>query len=266
MQRARRLPSPEPHATHLNIGVVGSQQRHRVAVGGDDVALAVGADEPHLDALDGRVDVARHPARGRLLPQHIPRFDRPAKLDLHTVEHGRSDAGEPELGERIEPAGVEVDAVRPQICGDIRDIVNQEVWQQISSVQIGAVADEWRPQRFIPEPCDQRPHQQRLHHRHLVMRRHLESAQFQQTQPAAWTVGAVQLVDAELGPVGVAGDVGQQVPQRPVDDPRPGACRCSADSRAISAKAISSSYSASARPSSTRGACDVVPMNRPENR
>ena len=34
-------------------------------------------------------------------------------------------------------------------------------------------------------------------------------------------------------------------------------------SRAISANAISSSYSASARPSSTRGACEVVPTNRP---
>ncbi|CQA12495.1 Uncharacterised protein [Mycobacteroides abscessus] len=37
-------------------------------------------------------------------------------------------------------------------------------------------------------------------------------------------------------------------------------------SRSISAKAISNSYNASSRPSSTRGACDVVPTNRPENR
>ncbi len=40
----------------------------------------------------------------------------------------------------------------------------------------------------------------------------------------------------------------------------------SSASRAISAKAISSSYSVSGRPSSTRGAWLVAPTNRPENR
>ncbi len=135
---------------------------------------------------------------------------------------------------------------------------NHEVRQQVSAVQIGAVPDQRRPQRIVPEPRDQRPDQQRLHHRHLGVRRHLEAAQLQQAQPAAGGVGAVQLVDAELGAVGVAGDVGQQVPQRPVDHPgRDGAVLRRSASRAISANAISSSYSVSARPSSARGACEV---------
>ena len=54
------------------------------------------------------------------------------------------------------------------------------------------------------------------------MRRHLESAQLEQPEPAAAAVGAVELVDAELGAVRVAGEVGQQVPQRAVDEPRRG--------------------------------------------
>ena len=74
----------------------------------------------------------------------------------------------------------------------------------------------------VPEPRDQRAHEQRLHHRHLEVWRHLEAAQLQQPEPAARAVWAVQLVDAELGAVGVAGDVGQQVPQRAIGHPRLG--------------------------------------------
>jgi hypothetical protein len=51
------------------------------------------------------------------------------------------------------------------------------------------------------------------------VRRHLEAAQLEQPEPAAGGVGAVELVDAELGAVGVAREVGQQVPQRPVGHP-----------------------------------------------
>jgi len=63
-------------------------------------------------------------------------------------------------------------------------------------------------------------HEQRLHECELRMRRHLESAQFEQPEPTAAAVGAVELVDAELGTVRVAREVGQQVAQRAVDQPR----------------------------------------------
>ena len=49
------------------------------------------------------------------------------------------------------------------------------------------------------------------------MRRHLESAELQQPEPPPQRVGAVQLVDAELRAVGVAGEVGEQGPEGPVD-------------------------------------------------
>ena len=212
-----------------------------MAVAGDDVALPVGADEPDLDAFDRRVDVACGAARGRLLAEHVPRLDGAAQLDLDAVEHRGADAREAELGERVQPAGVEVDAVRPQIGRDVGDVVNDEVRQQVSAVKVGTVTDQRGPQRLIPEPGHQRAHQQRLHHRHLKVRRHLEAAQLQQPEPTPRAVGAVELVDAELGAVGVAGDVGQQVAQRAVGDPRlPRVLSVdSRPSRAISANAIS---------------------------
>ena len=73
---------------------------------------------------------------------------------------------------------------------------------------------------LVPEPRHERTHQQRLHHRHPMMRRHLERPQFQQPESPARRVRAVELVDAEFGAVGVAGDVGEQVSQRPIGDPR----------------------------------------------
>ena len=179
-----------------------------------------------LDAFHRGVDVAGGAAGGGLLAEHVPRLDRAAQLEFHAVEHRGADAREAELGERVQPAGLEVDAVRPQVGGDLGDVVNHVVRQQVSAVQVGAVPDQRGPQRLVPEPGHQRAHQQRLHHRHLGVRRHLEATQLQQAEPAAGAVGAVQLVDAELGAVGVAGDVGQQVPQRPVGHPRLGRRLC----------------------------------------
>ncbi len=51
------------------------------------------------------------------------------------------------------------------------------------------------------------------------MRRHLEGTQLEQSLAARCRVRGVQLVDAELGAVGVAGDVDQQVAQHPVHQP-----------------------------------------------
>jgi hypothetical protein len=38
---------------------------------------------------------------------------------------------------------------------------------------------------------------------------HLEASQFEQAQTSGWTVGGVELIDAELGPMSVSLDVGQ---------------------------------------------------------
>ena len=153
VQRARRLPGPEADAADLDVGIVGCQQRNRVAVAADHVAVPVGADDAHLDALDRRVDVAGGAARRGFLAEHVPRLDRAPQFDLDAVEHRGADAREAELGERIQPAGVEVDAVCPQIRGDVGDVVNDEVRQQVSAVQVGAVADQRGPQRLVPEPA-----------------------------------------------------------------------------------------------------------------
>ena len=51
------------------------------------------------------------------------------------------------------------------------------------------------------------------------MRRHFESAEFHQATTARGAAGIVHLVDAELGAVGVAGDIRQDVAEHPVHQP-----------------------------------------------
>jgi hypothetical protein len=91
--------------------------------------LPIGTDDADLDALDRRIDVAGGPCRGGLLAEGIPRLDRPAQLDLDAVEDGGADARKAEFGERVEPAGLEGDAVRAQVGGHVGNVVNQEVRQ-----------------------------------------------------------------------------------------------------------------------------------------
>jgi hypothetical protein len=69
--------------------------------------------------------------------------------------------------------------------------------------------------------------------------RHLETAQLEQTQPPALTIGAEQLVDAELRPVRIAPRSVSR--NRRPRSTRRRAIRTALAGRSISAKAISSS-------------------------
>ena len=84
----------------------------------------------------------------------------------------------------------------------------------------------WVPQAIgrplvglLPEPGDQRAHQQLLCQAHARVRRHLEAAEFQQSEAAGRGVGRVQLVDAELGAMRVAGAIDQDVAEDAIDQP-----------------------------------------------
>ena len=75
--------------------------------------------------------------------------------------------------------------------------------------------------RIAPEPGDQRPQQQLLGEAHARVGRHLERAELDQAEPPGRPVGREQLVDAQLGPMGVAGHVHQEVAEQAIDQPRP---------------------------------------------
>ena len=72
---------------------------------------------------------------------------------------------------------------------------------------------------LLPEPRDERAQQELLGQAHARVRRHLEGAHLQQAEPAAAAVGRVELVDAELGAMRVAGGVDEQMAEEAVHEP-----------------------------------------------
>ena len=79
---------------------------------------------------------------------------------------------------------------------------------------------ERAPVRCLPEPGDQRAHQQLLGKAHAGMRWHLERAELDETKPAGRAVRRIELVDADLGTMRVATDVDQQMAENAIDQPR----------------------------------------------
>ncbi len=63
-------------------------------------------------------------------------------------------------------------------------------------------------------------HQELLREAHARVGRHFEAAQLEQTVTARGTAGIEEFIDAELGPVRIAGDVGQDNAEDAVDQPR----------------------------------------------
>ncbi len=120
---------------------------------------------------------------------------------------------------RQEPVALERQASRLQIGHDIGQILPDRLWQHEAVMQGSAPAHQLAVIGPLPEPGDQGAQQELLGQAHAGMGRHLEGAELDQAEPAGRTVRAVELVDADLGTMGVAGDVDQQIAQNPVDQP-----------------------------------------------
>ena len=123
---------------------------------------------------------------------------------------------------RLEPVGAHVEAVVAEVAQHLEEVGPDEVRQHEAVVQHGAPAGELAGDGGVPEPGDQGADQQLLGERHPRVGGHLEAAELDEAEAAGGAVGGVELVDADLGAVGVAGDVDEQVAQQAVDQPRGG--------------------------------------------
>ena len=171
----------------------------------------------NLQPLQRRVDIAH---RAAAAPSSPSTCQGSSACAAHSTPSANRRPREAELEVRREPLGVE---------GDSRAAADPSSTSSKScSTKCGSMKRSWSsvPQRdqrvpctALPEARDQRAQQQLLREAHARMRRHLEGAQLQQAKPAGLAVGRVELVDAELGAVGVAGDVDQQVAHDAVHQP-----------------------------------------------
>ncbi len=131
-----------------------------------------------------------------------------------------SDERKAKLEVRSKPVLLERVAGFAQLVEHFLKVLRDEMRQHETIVQGRAPADRPLAIWLFPHSRHQRPQQQLLCQAHPRVRRHLETAEFDQAQPAGGRVGREQLVDAELGAMRVAGQVDQQVAQHAVDNPR----------------------------------------------
>ena len=120
---------------------------------------------------------------------------------------------------RGEPFRLKFVAGLAQIRHHVLPIELDKVRQHEAVVQHGSPPHEFSTIRRFPEVRRQRPHQQLLRQTHLRVRRHFECAQFQQTKPRAGRIGRIEFVDAELGAMRVARQIGKQVTEDAIGQP-----------------------------------------------
>ena len=111
--------------------------------------------------------------------------------------------------------------MRLEIGEDVEKILPDVVAQHEAVVQRGAPARQPPVERVAPQAGDDRADEQLLGEAHARVRRHLEPAELDQPEPPGRAVRRIELVDADLGAVGVAGHVGQNVAHEAVEQPRP---------------------------------------------
>ncbi len=153
------------------------------------------------------------------LAEHVPGLERLADLEMHALVVDLAAEREAELGLGLEPVGTHREAVVGEVAQHLEEVGPDEMRQHEAVVQRRAPAGRVAMQRLGPQPRDQRADHQLLGERHARVGRHLEAAELDEAEAAGGAVGRVELVDADLGAVGVAGDVDEQVAQQPVHEP-----------------------------------------------
>jgi hypothetical protein len=141
----------------------------------------------------------------------VPRFESLTERELDAAEGDVTIGGKAEFEVRREPFAFDAEPALLQLVDDVGEIEVDEEREHEAVMELRAPADEARFVWVLPEARHERPQQQLLDETHARMRRHLERAHLEQSTTPGVGVGRIQLVDAELGSMRVAGDVGQQV-------------------------------------------------------
>ena len=222
MHGDRRLPRLEADGADRDALGRRRTQGNPAPVAGHDIALGIGGRQLHLHPLGRRIGVAGGAADGAGLAEHVPGLERLADLELDALVFDLAAERKAELGLRLVPVGAEVEALELEVGEDVEKVLPDVMAEHEPVVQRRAPARQRPVERRAPEPRDDRPDEKLLGERHARVRRHLEAAELDEAETAGRPVGRIELVDAELGAMGVAGDVGQKVAQQPVEQPRAG--------------------------------------------
>ena len=150
----------------------------------------------------------------------MPRLERLTQRQVNRACRQLTSQRKPELEVRREPIGGQLVAGAPELLDHIVEVERDEVREHEPIVQLGAPARQAGGVRLAPETRDQGTDQQLLRDAHASVGRHLEGPHLEKAATPRRQIRRVELVDAELRAVRVAGDVDQQVAQRAIDKPR----------------------------------------------
>ena len=112
-----------------------------------------------LEAFDGRIDIARRAARGRLLAQHVPGLQRRANFKIDAAALDAAAQRKAEFALRLEPEGIDGVSRAGEIGEHPEKVFPGKMRQHETVVQIGAPTHGRPLLRFAPEPGEQRAHQ-----------------------------------------------------------------------------------------------------------
>ena len=138
---------------------------------------------------------------------------------MYAARSDRTNRWKAKFEMRGEPFRLEQITRLAKLTEDIREIQLDEMRKHETIVQPVAPMDQLAAIRILPEFRDQSPHQQLLSQAHARVRRHFKGTQLHQAQPGRSGVGGKKFVDANLGAVGVAGQIGKEIPENPVHGP-----------------------------------------------
>ena len=195
--------TPATASPEAPVGVSG----RRAAVAGDDVAARDRSPSACTCSRSTEESTKRTvPPAGAFLAHHVPGLQRLAQLQRHAAVLGprRGPGSGTRAGPRTSPDRRR-SRRRSRSPSTSRKSLPDEMRQHEAVVQRRAPAHQPALLRLAPEPGDQRAEQQLLGQAHARVRRHLEGAELDQAEPAGRAVRRIELVDADLGAVGVAG-------------------------------------------------------------
>ena len=138
---------------------------------------------------------------------------------MHAAAVDRAIKRKTELALRLEPGRIAMIARAFEVFEHIEQIAPDEMPKHEAIMQRRAPAHQRAMLRRAPEPRNQRAQKKLLRKTHARVGRHFEGAEFDKAQSPGRAVRREQFIDADFGAMGVAGDVDQEMPEQPVDQP-----------------------------------------------
>ena len=182
MQAAGRSPRPIADSGDEFSWSFRGDQWDADSVDGKSEVWCVEPCDVHLQAFNGGIDIAGGATTTGFFAEHVPRFECLANVDADSCRLELSDAWAAEFEVWCKPAVIEIEACLLEPCGDVAEVVPEEVRKQAAIVECGAPMNEWFTIRLLPECRHKGSHQQLLREAHAGVWGHFEASEFDESE------------------------------------------------------------------------------------